>query len=95
MTKPARRRLLWIGAVLILLPTILLIVTFFQPREYQSSVFIEVARPGMIRHSPPVDRDTLYLILFIIGIYLPGLVLTLTALLARSSQSSASGPPHI
>ena len=81
MKQTTRRVLLWIGVLLILLPTALVVFTLFQPREYQSSVFIEVRQPGQPPPPPPplIDRDTLYAILFLIGIYLPGVVLVLIA----------------
>jgi len=81
MKKTTRRILLCIGVVLILLPTALVVFTFLQPREYQSSVFIEVRQPGQPPPPPPplIDRDILYGILVLIGIYLPGVLLVLIA----------------
>ena len=93
--QPTRRALLWIGAALVLLPTIFVIVTFLQPREYQSSVFLELDSHGVVKRPLLIDRDTLYGILILIGMYLPGIVVMLTALLSRSSRLKASGAPTI
>ena len=90
MKKFTCKALLWSGAVLVLLPTILVIATFFQPREYQSSVSSRwLRRPQPNGCLLSLSRDTLYLILFLIGIYLPGVALILTALLGRSGQLKA------
>ena len=78
MKKSTRKALFWTGVVLVLLPTILLVL--LQPREYQSSVFIEVTAPGEAKRPPPlIERDTLYGLLFLIGIYLPGVFLVFIA----------------
>jgi hypothetical protein len=95
MRKPTRRKLLWIGAALIVLPTVALIIIFFQPHEYHSTIFIEVAKPGVVKHAAPVDHTALYAILMLIGIYFPGLMVILTGLLIHPSQASASGSLRI
>jgi hypothetical protein len=97
MTKPTRRKLLWIGATLILLPTAVVIFFILSPApEYQSSIFIEVHGPGEVIPPAPIDHTILYAILALIGVYLPGVALTLTALLIRPSlPSSAGGSPRI
>ncbi len=84
MKKTTRRILFWVGVALVLLPTAVAVFTFFQPREYQSSVFIEVRQPGQPPPPPPplIDRDTLYAILVVIGVYLPGFLLLLTVFLS-------------
>lgn len=81
MKQITQRIFLWVGVLLILLPTALVVFTFLQPREYQSSVFVEVRQPGQPPTPPPplIDRDILYGILFLIGIYLPGVVLVFIA----------------
>ena len=98
MRKPTRRHLCWIGGILIGLPTLLLatvaIVTYFQSREYQSSVFIETGKPGVI-HTVPADPSVFYVVLVLIGIYLPGLIVLLIAFRNHSCSPSASGSPHI
>lgn len=84
MTKPTRRKLFWIGIILVALPTILLIITLFQPREYQSTVFMEVGKPGVMTPVvDPADHTMLYVILALIGVYLPGSALLLTALISH------------
>ena len=61
--------------------TALVVFTFLQPREYQSSLFVELRQPGQPPPPPPplIDRDILYGILLLIGIYLPGVILVLIA----------------
>ena len=95
MKQSTRRTLFWIGVVLILLPTILAVITFFQPREYQSSVFIELDARGVAKRTPLIDRDTLYGILCLIGVYLPGVALVFITLLSRRRELKLNGTPTI
>ncbi len=97
MKQTTRRILLWVGVLLILLPTALVVFTFLQPREYQSSVFVEVRQPGQPPPPPPplIDRDILYGILLLIGIYLPGVLLLATVLLSRRRESRLHGTQTI
>ena len=100
MTTETRRRLFWIGGALLLLPTLLLAITlFWPPREYQSSVFIEVrqssAAPAPITDFIAMHRDTIYAVLLLMGLFLPGVGVIVTGLLGGRSQHHGSGPPHI
>jgi hypothetical protein len=95
MTKPMRRKLFWIGIALIVLPTILLVITLFQPREYQSVVFVEVGKPGVVTHAESADHTMLYAILILFGVYLPGSALLFTALFGHRLRRTSSGPPDI
>ena len=94
MKQSTRHILFWVGVALILVPTTLLVL--FQPREYQASVFIEVAQAGHPKLAPPlIDRGTLYAILFLIGIYLPGVVLVFIAWRGWKKQRTLNGTPTI
>jgi hypothetical protein len=96
MKKTTRRILLWIGVALILLPTAIVIFTLLQPREYQSDVFVEVRQAG---HPPPpeplVDRDTLFVFFFFVGIYLPGILVLATVFLSRRRELRLHGTQTI
>lgn len=94
MKRPTRRKLFWIGAILIAIPTVLLIITAFQAREYQSTIFIEVGKPGVI-HNVPEEPTVLYFVLLLLGVYLPGFCVLLVAFLSRSRQPSVSESPQI
>ena len=95
MKQTTRRILLWIGVALILLPTALVVFTLFQPREYQSSVFIEVGHPLRQEPAPLIDRDTIYVTLFLIGIYLPGVILLFIAWRSWRKQRTLNGTSTI
>ena len=92
-----RRKLFWTGVFLILLPTLcavaLTILTDF-PREYRSSVFMEVGQ-SKIKHTVEVDRATIYAVLVLVAVHVPGIALLLTAFFGGRGAPSASGPPHI
>jgi hypothetical protein len=97
MKQRTRRILFWLGVALVLLPTAFGVFTFFQPREYQSSVFIEVRQPGQPPPPAPplIDRDTLFAILFLVGIYTPGVVLLLIVYFSRRKESKLHATPAI
>jgi hypothetical protein len=90
-----RRRLLWFGIALVLLPTAFVVFTLVQPREYTSSVFVEVGKPGVITYPHEPAHATLYLILLLVGIYLPGFALLIAAFIGYFSRRSASGTQNI
>ena len=95
MKASTRRVLFWSAVVLLLLPTVFVVITFFQPREYQSSVFLELDAHGVAKRAPLIDRDTLYGLLLVIGIYLPGVALMVTSVLSRRRKPKLNGTPTI
>src|ERR1700730_5976241 len=97
MKQTSRRFLFWTGVAFVLLPTAFLVFTFLQPREYQSSVFIEVRQPGQPPPPPPplIDSDTLFVILFLVGIYLPGVLRLTTVFLSRRRELRLHGTQTI
>jgi len=90
-----RRRVLWFGIALVLLPTAFVVFTLVQPREYTSSIIVEVGKPGVIKYADEPAHATLYLILFLVGIYLPGFALLIAAFVGYFSRRSASGTQNI
>ena len=99
MKERTRRKLYWIGAVLILLPIVFLVVAYFiQAPEYQSSVFIEVRRsgaPSPISDAIAAHRDTIFAVLFVVSLFLPGVVVVAIGFLTGRSQRQGSSLPHI
>lgn len=95
MRKTTRRILFWAGIALVLLPPAVAVFALFQPREYQSSVFIEVRQPGQPPPPPPplIDRETLYAILVVVAAYLPGNFLLLIVFLSRRRERKVHGTP--
>jgi hypothetical protein len=80
VTTKTKRRLIKLGIACLVLATFLLltvtVITYFQPREYTSSVFLDLEHPGMVG---PVDHTTIYIVCFVVAIYAPGLLLLLSA----------------
>src|SRR3954469_7499012 len=97
MKKTTRRILFWAGVALVLLPTAVAVFTLVQPWEYESSVFIEVRQPGQPPPPPPpvIDRETLYAILGVVGVYLPGILLLLVVFLSSRRERRLHGTSTI
>jgi len=81
--------------VLVLLPTAFVVFTFFQAPEYMSSGFMEVGKPGAVTSADEPAHATLYAILFLVCIYLPGFALLIAALFGYVSERSASRTRNI
>jgi hypothetical protein len=78
------------------IPTVLLlaaaVITFFQPREYSTSVFVDLDHPGVI---PSSDPSIINLILLLSLLYLPGLLLIVLAWFFRRSTRDVTTTPAI